>query len=128
MTRPRKPRPPADLQAPGKAFWSRTVSTFELTDSEVQLLRAVCRLLDEIELLEAAIDRDGVVVRGSTGQIRVHPAVAEARGHRVAAARLIAQLALPDQDDNTVLTALQARSRRANDTRWGKAVSNGQAS
>lgn len=116
-----KARTPGDLRGPGRAFWRVSVADYDLSDSELQILKATCRLLDEAALLEASIDADGVVVAGSTGQLRTNPALGEARQHRMAIGRLLAQLALPGPEDHSaVLTPLQARSRKANNTRWGR--------
>jgi hypothetical protein len=94
------------------------VDTYDLTDSELSLLVEVCRLLDECEALRQALADDGVTVPGSNGQPRVHPAVGELRQHRLALGRLLSQLALPDEDEATLPTPLQARGRAAAGKRW----------
>jgi len=119
MTNPRKPSPPADLDARGRAFWRSTVAAFELSDVERELLKECCRLMDESESLRAAVDTDGTTVAGSTGQPRVHPALGELRQHRLALSRLLAQMALPDADDDRLLSPMQARGRKAARSRWG---------
>ena len=53
------------------------------------LLRECCRLLDECESLRASVDEDGTTVKGSAGQVRVHPALGELRQHRLALGRLL---------------------------------------
>lgn len=118
MTTPRKPAPPKDLAARGRAFWRQTLAIFDLSEVEMQLLRECCRLLDECESLREAVNRDGTTVTGSTGQVRVHPALGELRQHRLALGRLLAQMALPDVDDTTLKTPTQARARKAAQTRW----------
>lgn len=111
-------RPPSGLQARGRRFWSATVKTYTLTDSELSLLLEACRLMDECEDLRDAITSDGLTVAGSTGQPRVHPAVGELRQHRLALGRLLSQLALPDEEDEALPTPLQARGRAAASKRW----------
>ena len=111
-------RPPADLATRGRRFWSATTKTYELTDSEMQLLLEVCRLMDECEGLRQAVADDGTTVAGSTGQTRVHPAVGELRQHRLALGRLLAQLALPDEEEQKLPTPLQARGQQAAAKRW----------
>jgi hypothetical protein len=110
--------PPSDLADRGRRFWSTTVDTYELTDSELSLLIEVCRLMDECETLRQALADDGATVPGSNGQPRVHPAVGELRQHRLALGRLLSQLALPDEDEETLPTPLQARGRDAAGKRW----------
>lgn len=111
-------KPPPGLDKRGRAFWTTTTTTYDLSESEIELLREVCRLMDECESLRQAVADDGVTVLGSTGQPRVHPAVGELRSHRLALGRLLSQLALPDEDDEALPTPLQARGRQAARSRW----------
>ena len=112
------PTPPVGLAHRGRRFWNLAVDAYELTDTELALLLEVCRLMDECEALREAIDEQGTTVLGSTGQPRVHPALGELRQHRLALGRLLSQLALPDEDDETLPTPLQARGRQAASKRW----------
>lgn len=96
------------------------MTAFELSEVETELLKESCRLLDECESLRNSVDRDGVTVCGSTGQSRVHPALGELRQHRLALGKLLAQLALPDVEDEHLLSPSQARGRKAAQTRWAK--------
>ena len=110
--------PPADLADRGRRFWSTTVATDELTDTALSLLVEVCRLMDEAEALRQAVAEQGMTVLGSAGQRRVHPALGELRQHRLALGRLLSQLALPDEDGESLPTPLQARGRQAASKRW----------
>jgi hypothetical protein len=116
---------PGDLQERGRAFWTAAEGTYELTDSERELLLEACRLMDECEALRQAVATDGTTVSGSTGQTRVHPAIGELRQHRLALGRLLSQLALPDDDEETLPTPLQARGRAAAGKRWAGHVKRG---
>jgi hypothetical protein len=91
---------------------------FELSDVELELLKECARLLDECESLRVSIDVEGTTVLGSTGQVRVHPALGELRQHRLALGKLLAQLSLPDAAGEALASPLQARAKRAADTRW----------
>lgn len=110
---------PKGLGTRGRAFWRATTSGFELSGPEVELLAEVCRTLDEIDGLRASVARDGTTVPGSTGQPRVHPALAQLGQHRLALGRLLAQLGLPDEAGDAVPSPVQARARRAAAARWG---------
>ena len=114
------PRAPSDLASRGRAFWRTTVGSFELSEVEFELLRECCRLLDECESLRTSVDTEGTTVKGSTGQPRVHPALGELRQHRLALGKLLAQLALPDDLGEQLPTPVQARARRAAESRWGR--------
>lgn len=118
----RKP-PPRDLGTRGRAFWRRTVADYDLSDTEQELLRESCRLMDECESLRASVDEQGTTVLGSAGQVVVHPAVAQLRQHRLALGKLLSQLALPDLDGASLPSPMQARGKKAAQARWG--VSNG---
>lgn len=117
---PASKRAPAGLGARGRAFWKAILETYELTPAETEVLAESCRLLDEIDRLQAAVADGGVVVPGSVGQPRVHPAVSELRSHRLALGRLLAQLDLPDADGATLPSPASLRARRAAQSRWDR--------
>lgn len=106
-------------QTPGETLRAALLADlpagFELDARELELLARAGRLADEIELLEQAVDRDGATVAGSRGQVRVHPAVAEARAHRLALARLLGQLRLEPPEE---LTPGRRQAQKAAQTRW----------
>ena len=112
------PKRPARLKTRGRGFWDATVARYELSPSELQLLGEACRTMDECEALSATLSRDGLTVEGSTGQTRVHPALGELRAARVVLSRLLAQLALPDDDGQAVPSAPRLRAVKAAGTRW----------
>lgn len=89
----------------------------EFTAREMAVLTAACRQLDTIVALERAVKRDGLMVTGSTGQRRLHPAVSEARQARLTFSRLIGELQMPDVDERP-MTSAQKRAQRAADSRW----------
>jgi hypothetical protein len=103
----------------GEHFYNTTKETFDLSETELELLETCSRFLDEIDLLQEAIDRDGLTVQGAAGQTRIHPAVSELRQHRLALGRLLAQLQLPNEDGEKLASPAQAKSRKANQVRWG---------
>lgn len=110
--------PPEGLQTRGCHFWIDTVSSFDLSDAEQQLLTEVCRTLDNLDDLAEVIERDGATTKGSMGQTVVHPALTEARGQRLVLHRLLAALQLPDEDGQTISTATQTRATTASRARW----------
>lgn len=116
-----KPKMPAGLAARGAGFWRRTVKSYDLSDSEVQLLAEACRTLDQLDALAEAVARDGATVPGSMGQTTVHPALGEARGQRQVLHKLLAALALPDLEDESAApmpSPRQVSARRAAEARW----------
>ncbi len=99
-------RVPAGLRGPGRRLWSSVIGDFELDEHERALLLEACRTVDQLDLLDAAVLRDGPVVASPQGE-RAHPALVEARAQRITLARLVAVLRLPagTEDD-------QAEGRR----------------
>lgn len=111
--------PPAGLGRRGSEFWRTVAEGFELAVDEHELLLEVARQLDLVEALQEQIDLDGVVSRGSTGQLVAHPAISQIHTGRQLLGRLLAQLSLPDEDDQPkVLSPAQATAKKAADTRW----------
>jgi hypothetical protein len=113
-----RPAVPAGLAVRGRRFWRETTEKYEVSASELQLLREVCRTMDNLDDLAAAIAADGATVLGSKGQQVVNPALTEARGQRLALHRLIAALALPDEVGEAVPSVARLRASKAAAARW----------
>jgi phage terminase small subunit len=119
----KRPKPPASLDKAGTELWKSIVGDiaegWELDSRELALLERACRCSDELVRLEAAIDADGVTTGGSKGQVRVHPALVEARQLRLTQLRLLGSLELSDPAESVRSpTASQKRARRAAEVRW----------
>jgi len=85
---------PQGLKKAGALLWRSVVDDYELEEHErVQLLEA-CRTVDLLNVLDAAVLRDGGLIRTSQGLV-AHPAAKEARQQRIALARMLAALRLP---------------------------------
>ncbi len=111
-------RAPGGLGARGRRFWRGVTAGFELSEAELELLVEACRLLDTLEVLEAAVAVDGVTTVGSRGQVRVHPAVGALQSGRATLGRLLAQLDLPDEEGASVPSPATLRARAAAEARW----------
>lgn len=111
------PRSPEHLQRAGRKLWKAVLTTFELRPDELLLLEAGCRLADQVATLEAELADAPVMVEGSKGQDRPHPLYAEIRAHRLAVARILAQLGLADAIDADGATRSSAGRRMAR-ARW----------
>jgi hypothetical protein len=115
---------PSKLGAAGRKLWRAMTSEFEIAEGEVRviaLLEAAVRQADDVALLEEALARDGVTVVGSRGQARMNPVVAELRQSRLALARLLGELPVPEPEaDDVPTTAASRRAQRAADIRWAK--------
>jgi hypothetical protein len=116
-------RPPAGLKASGKRLWSAVTESFVLNPGELSMLEQACRTSDELARLEAAVRAlPELTTTGSTGQIKPHPLLAEARAHRLLLERLVGALSLPDQDEESGLRPGQRHAQRAAEGRWKNRV------
>ena len=108
------------LRARGAAFWVSTCTDYELSAAELELLAEVCRQLDLIDDLRAAVERDGVTVRLANGMTRPHGNLAELRQVQLAASRIVAMLALPNPEtgEAVVQKLTTARAKSAAGKRW----------
>ena len=75
-------------------MWTRVVDEYLLEEHELALLREAVRAVDQLDKLDAAARKDGLVVHTKQGR-RLHPAVVEARQSRLVLARVLAALRLP---------------------------------
>lgn len=115
------PKAPTGLGRRGRAFWRDIVADYELSRVELELLAECCRSVDQIDALRQAIEEDGITVRGSEGQPRVHPAVTQINATRTMLGRLLAQLDLPDPEGETLRSPTSARAVKAANDRWAAA-------
>ncbi len=108
---------PQGLSRRGRRFWREVVSTYKLRSDELVLLENACRCLDIIAELEAAMDGQPLLVKGSMGQERENPLLSETRLQRAQLNRTLAQLKLPDIDAPAVVN----QHREAAVSRWARA-------
>jgi hypothetical protein len=118
---------PDDLREAGCALWTSIVADlgdgWRFDARELAILTAAARQADTVADLEAAVAADGIMVRGAAGQTRLNAAVVELRKGRVALARLLGNVHLPDEDDKSATVASE-RGRRAAQARWSKTLTN----
>lgn len=114
-------RAPAGLGSRGRALWASVwkglPDGWELDEREVANLTLAARQADDVAALERAVKRDGRMVAGSAGQPRLHPAVIEIRQGRLAVARLLGELELPDAEEEP-RTASSRRAQHAAQARY----------
>ena len=111
---------PVGLGLAGARLWRQVADVFDLKPDETVLLGAACRTLDTLTRIEEALTDAPLIVRGSMGQERENPLLAEARMQRMTVARLLRQLDLLDIGEAEQLRS-QARSvkaRRLARERW----------
>jgi hypothetical protein len=89
------PRPPPGLKAAGKRLWTSVAGPWQLEEHEAALLLEAARTVDLLDELEARVKLDGAVIESPQG-MKAHPAAVELRQQRIALARLLAALRLPE--------------------------------
>lgn len=105
---------PEGLRERAAALWSGTVDGKELEAGELVLLEEACRLVDQIDVMQAALEGQGLVVTGSRGQQVASPLIREIRANKLAVTRILRQLmaAAPVEEEGRRLTASE-RARKA---------------
>ncbi len=120
----RRPKAPPGLDTAGRSLWRdpwRTlIDAYEFSPVEVAVLTAACRQADDVARLESVIASDGVIVEGSAGQPRLSAVVTEVRQGRLALARLLSDLAIPADDDDTRSGSASVGASRAARVRWDR--------
>lgn len=111
------PKAPAGLGRAGRALWRRLTGRYEFTVGELLIVEQAARQADLVADLEAALERDGLVVLGSQGQPRLNAVATELRQSRLALGRLLGDLRLPTEDDRP-MSAASLRARHAALARW----------
>jgi hypothetical protein len=109
---------PDGLGEAGQRVWHDLTGVLDFDEREALLLEAACRQADTIAELEAAIERDGVTVKGAAGQSRLNMCLTELRQGRIAFARLLGELEIPTDGEVPVAMAASRRARKAVSARW----------
>lgn len=94
------PDPPDGLSPSASQLWWSVLESYELEAHELALLREACRTLSTCDELDQVMVEEGLITTGSRDQLVAHPAVGEARQYRLAFGRLVAQLRLPEGEDD----------------------------
>lgn len=115
------PRRPRDLGEAGSALWDSVIPEFELSPTEITILRHACREEDLIDRLHEALADAELTTRGSMGQEVASPFVSELRQHAATQATLLAKLKLPETPTSSARkkAAVSESARKAARARWG---------
>jgi hypothetical protein len=115
-------RQPTDLGKSGKALWSAVTKLYDLEPHHENLLASACRHSDMVARLETLL-KDSLTVTGSTGQVRLNPAISELRQSRLALSKLLVDLALPAETVAELArpSAATRQASHAATARWNRA-------
>ncbi len=114
-----KERMPAGLKR-SATLWKSTTTTYQLRPDELRMLEDCCREMDLIDRLQGLIDKQGLTVAGSMGQVVIHPAVQEIRQHRNVLKQMLAKLALPDPTAQPKPVSGSDKARVVAHARWSR--------
>ncbi len=82
---------PRGTRAGGKRLWESLLERYSFSEDELALVRQLVRMVDLLDQLQAALERDGVTIEGKPNPIAV-----EIRQQSIALARIHAALRLPE--------------------------------
>ena len=88
------PRAPQHLSNEARRWWKQVVSSYELAEHHLRVLRLACESWDRCQGARTQLATEGVTYQDRFGAPRVHPAVAIERDSRLAFARLLRELDL----------------------------------
>lgn len=111
---------PADsLGTRGRAFWDALHKDDDWDAHDEEVILEACRTADTIDELSEAIGRDGVMIKGSQGQLVLNGAVAERRQQQQSLARLITMLNLDQAEMGAALQrTATTNAKKAAQARW----------
>lgn len=120
------PPPPEDLASDGPGFelWTGITALYDLRVDELSVLEQAAFEAEMITDLRLALISEPRLLRGSQGQMVIHPIISELRQHRTVLVRLLSQLKLPDLDgDGPASLEAEAgvrssQARAAANVRW----------
>jgi hypothetical protein len=100
-----------------KQFTDALADGEEYDERETALLDLARRQADDIDALEAQLKLEGASVAGSMGQSRLNPIFAELRQQRLALAKILHDVKLPDEGLGASKNSQQQRAARS---RWDR--------
>lgn len=113
------PRAPAGLAAAGRRLHRDVTTRYGLRADELRVLEQACRTADQLDRYDAAMKNAPLTVKGSQGQMIVHPIFQESRLARGLLASLLKQLGLPDEDaQQKPMSGASRKAQHAALTRW----------
>jgi hypothetical protein len=92
-----------------------------LTGGELEILRQAARAVDEADRLERELRKQPPLVAGHAGQPRPNPLNKMLDDKRELIRRLVADLHLPDDDEEVGRTPSQRKAAHAAAARWAQA-------
>ena len=105
----RKSSVPVHLSESMRRFYRTIQRTYELSDQHFRLLEAACEAFDRKTEARALLDAEGLTIENRHGEKRPHPAVGIERDSALRFARLLREIGLSDEPDDTRPPRLHGR-------------------
>ena len=122
MTKPKPTRSRRkSSETAGDRLRQEILAEYELSPSERVLLDRAAALVDQLTRIDGEIAGSSLVTIGSAKQDASHPLIRESRNHSLALARILAELRLPDESQESGESVVSLQARRAAQERWRKA-------
>lgn len=112
------------LTGRGADLFTTLGASFDFDAHEIPTVVELCLTASLLARLEAEMQREPLIVRGSQGQPAGNPILQELARHRTTYLRLYAALNLPELDENGETIDLSnprsIRAQKAAQARWGR--------
>ncbi|NLW84865.1 MAG: P27 family phage terminase small subunit [Phycisphaerae bacterium] len=79
-----------------RLLYERTIETFELDQHHIETLKLACDTLDRIAAAQAALHRDGDIIKDRYNCPKAHPAQRMLESNKIIFSRLLRELRLDD--------------------------------
>lgn len=88
-------RPPGCLKGPGKKFWDKVLSEYEITEAhDLERLFYGCTCINEISMAEKIVSTEGAFIKDRFDQVREHPGMKTIRDNKLLFVKIIRELGL----------------------------------
>jgi hypothetical protein len=91
----KRPAPPPGLGTSGRRVWREILAIYDFDAQELLVLSEICRTVDRLDALNAAVTELGVVDESSAQGMRANPLLVEERQQKALLVKLITALGLP---------------------------------
>ena len=89
------PKAPNGLNSPGKRFWKKVLSEYDLQEShDLERLAMACKCLDDLAEAEKRVKSDGMFVTNRYGNLVEHPGIKLVKDSRTLFIKIIREMCL----------------------------------
>jgi hypothetical protein len=111
-----------EFDGAGAALWHSFADVLDMNAAETEALRQACFTADELARIHLLLSKTNPLIKGSMGQPRINPLLAEARHHRRILFKALGQIAIPANREVVIApeaaNILSLRAQTAARARW----------